>query len=227
MKCVSIDMALANMGLAAATITLDGKIHIDDLKLVSTDQGPDKKQVRKSSIDLRRAIELRTGLQAWCALHEPAFAFVEVPSGSQSATAARALGIAVGVLASCPVLIIEVSPLEVKLASVGKKTASKQEMINWAVDRWPSAPWLFHGKGANRRLTQANEHLADACAAIAAGIKTTQFQLLNKAAHLYKELDHETTGTDHQRPALYGKPQGCVPVGPVPVARRPITPRGR
>lgn len=174
MNVIAIDAAFANMGLAAAVILPTGKVLCNDLLLVSSER-EDKKVVRKSSDDLRRAQHLAVMLRHWQGLHRPSIAFAEVPSGSQSASAARALGIAVGVLASCTVPIIEVSPMEVKrLFGTGKKGATKAEIIAWAVKKWPSAPWLRY-KG---RLTQANEHLADAMAVIEAGMQTPAFQQL-------------------------------------------------
>lgn len=188
-KVIAIDAAFSNMGLAAASIKINGDVICHDLLLVST-EGQDKMVVRKSSNDLRRAQELVQALKEWTTKHGPQIAFAEVPSGSQSAAAARALGIAVGVLASCSVPIIEVSPMEVKrLFGTGKKGATKEEIIDWACRKWPGAPWkVFKG-----RITKNNEHLADAMATIAAGIKTPAFKQL-------MSLHNATTSPDHQRP---------------------------
>lgn len=173
-KVIAIDAAFANMGLAAASIKLNGDVICHDLLLVSTGT-EDKMVVRKSSNDLRRAQELVSALREWTGKHDPQIAFAEVPSGSQSASAARALGIAVGVLASCSVPIIEVSPMEVKrLFGTGKKGATKDEIIAWSVRKWPDANWKRFKGG----ITKNNEHLADAMATITAGIKTPAFQQL-------------------------------------------------
>ena len=174
MIAIGIDAAFANMGLARVSI-IGNFVNCLGLQLVSTER-LDKKVVRKSSDDLRRAIHLRDELAAFCGLNSATrLAFAEVPSGSLSAAAARSLGIAVGVLASCPVPIIEVSQREVKMASVGKPTASKAEMIEWATSLWPDANWLTK-KGGGYVL--ANEHLADAMAIVVAGTKTQEFKRL-------------------------------------------------
>jgi hypothetical protein len=78
----------------------------------------------------------------------------------------------VGVLGGCPAPLIELSPTEVKLAAIGSKTAGKEEMIEWAMGKYPYAPWI---KRAGKPVAK-NEHLADAVATIHAGIKTEQFQ---------------------------------------------------
>lgn len=182
-RAVGIDAAFANMGFAHVGLTVvAGKVQAVDclsLFLLSTSSGADAKVVRKSSTELRRAKELHGALMHRTA--DQQFAFVEVPSGSQSAQAARSLGIAVGVLAACPIPIIEVSPMEVKVAVTGdrKIKASKADIIAWAVERWPNAPWLRMkgGKQAGRILND-NEHLADAMATVMAGIATPEFQRL-------------------------------------------------
>jgi len=168
MIVIGVDAAFANFGLCAAVVN-GSTIAPFDLKLLST-EGQDKKVVRKSSDDLRRAKELMVPFNLFC--KTASIAFAEVPHGSQSARASWSLGIAVGVLASCPIPMIQVSALEVKLASVGKKNASKDEMIEWAIKFYPNLNWIRHAG----RITNANEHLADAIATIHAGIKTNEYK---------------------------------------------------
>lgn len=177
---IGVDMAFANMGLVRMRYEqhdLGHQLKCLDFKLVQTSEDNPGKVVRKSSTELRRAKELREALYSFCMGAD--YACVEVPSGSQSASAARALGIAVGVLASCPIPILEVSPKEVKLAALPNiKNASKAQMITWATERWPDAPWLTaKSKGVTRYIND-NEHLADACAAVCAGINTEEFKRL-------------------------------------------------
>jgi Holliday junction resolvasome RuvABC endonuclease subunit len=173
-KVVGMDPSLNNWGFAHADLDLDTlEFKITGLKLVSTE--PDKaarKVIRKNCQDLARARILYGGLQLACT--GAAIAFVEVPVGSQSARAMASYGICVGVLASCGIPMIEVTPTEVKLGGFGKKTATKEEMIEWATTRFPAAPWLLH-RGA---ITGKNEHLADAVAAIQAGVNTDEFRRL-------------------------------------------------
>lgn len=194
-KAVAIDMAFSNMGLAHVDLIVvkDGiSILGRDLRLVSTER-EDHKEVRKSSDDLRRAGILHQTLTDFVDDSCATIAFAEVPSGSQSASAARALGIAVGVLGSCPVPIIEVSPMEVKklFSPNGKRKVPKTEIIAWAVKQWPRLPWLKHAG----KLTLANEHLADAMAVVVAGISTPAFKQLLAIQH------HEIPNLNLHRPA--------------------------
>jgi Holliday junction resolvasome RuvABC endonuclease subunit len=167
---VGVDPALAHWGMCRAAINLSTlEVKVVDLLLVDTEK-TGSKQVRASSDDLRRASELRAAFHRFCV--GAAMVIAEVPSGTQSARGAMSNGICLGVLASSPLPIIEVSPMETKLATVGKKTASKADMIAWATAMYPAAPWLM----SRGRLVAKNEHLADAVAIVHAGLRTQAFQ---------------------------------------------------
>lgn len=216
-RAVSIDCAFANMGLASLGILpwSEGGLRVcqiacKDLTLIQT-EALKAKQVRKSSDDLRRATELHRAFQAYIRATDAQVVFAEVPSGAQSAAAAKYLGAALGILASSPVPVIEVSPMEVKVAVTGVKSkgASKEEVIKWAVSRWPDANWLRYEKGGKvvvaktKRvvswkagdLMRSNEHLADALAIAQAGVATPAFQ------QLIAMNRHATTSAPHSRPA--------------------------
>lgn len=175
-RILGIDPSLRNTGLAIAEYNLTtGKLDVTYITIAKTEKSKDGKIVRKSSDDLARAKLLLNGIQKICAEYNPTFAVAEVPVGSQSARPAFSNGVCCGVLAGVPVPLIEVSPTEVKLASVGIKTASKDQMIQWAVAKWPGAQWHTRKFKGAVELLNDNEHMADACAAIEAGILTTQF----------------------------------------------------
>lgn len=184
MFVAGFDPAICNFGIALAKVDIDTlEIEVVDLKLITTER-ENKKQVRKSSDDVRRARAIYEEVTEYT--KDTTIIFAEVPTGSQSASAAKLLGIATGVLACIAGdQLIEVSPTEVKLASVGTKTASKEEMIAWAVAKYPDAPWLKHKVKGEWKYNKANEHLADSCGAITAGVKTDHFK---QVAKLYKSL---------------------------------------
>lgn len=175
-KILGIDPALQNTGLSIGEYCLDsGDLQVTHLEIAQTRPAKDGKGVRKSSDDLTRARVIVAELKRFIALHKPHFAAAEVPGGCQSARGAFSNGICCGVLASLTIPIIEVSPKEVKLAAVGREHASKAEMIEWAVGRWPAAPWMTRKLKGEVKLLADNEHMADSCGAIAAGILTPQF----------------------------------------------------
>jgi len=175
---IGCDPSLQNFGLARAIVRLSNLstlaepvLEIAALRLVRTAPAGGKKTVRKSSDDLARATTISTEFRAFSV--GASMCMVEVPSGCQSARGAMSNGICVGVLANSLIPLIQVDPSEVKLATVGSKTASKQDMITWATALYPDADWLRDRAGG---LVQANEHLADAVASIHAGLKTPEFR---------------------------------------------------
>lgn len=184
-RVVGIDPALRNLGLCKATINLNTlEIDVVDLILVETEANKKTaKVVRKNCDDLDRAKILHDALVEHCKGNH--LAFCEVPVGSQSARAMASYGICIGVLAACPIPMVQLTPSEVKLAATGSKHAAKQEMIEWAFEKYPKAPWLAVRRGGVLTPTLNNEHLADATAAIHAGILTDQFR---QAASMMKAL---------------------------------------
>lgn len=175
-EVIGIDPALRNFGYALATIDLDTNeiIQVEKLMLVRTSDDSGKK-VRRNSDDLRRAKDQVEGLKMMT--RDARIAFAEVPVGSQSARAMASYGICIGVLASCPCGLIEVTPTEVKVKATGSKTATKEEMIDWAYAKYPNAKgWLTRKVKGETTLKKENEHLADAIGAINAGLHTEQWK---------------------------------------------------
>jgi Holliday junction resolvasome RuvABC endonuclease subunit len=94
-------------------------------------------------------------------------------------------GVCIGVLAACPGGVIEVTPTEVKVAATGHKTATKEEMIDWAFSKFPNAQWLVRKTNGDSVLKKENEHLADAIGAINAGLRTKQWEQLRNVLLIY------------------------------------------
>jgi Holliday junction resolvasome RuvABC endonuclease subunit len=177
-KLIGLDPSLTNTGIAIMEYDIHtAELSVSELRLVKT-KNEKGKQVRQNSDDLRRCREIVAGIHAAC--NGALFAVSEIPMGAQSARAALAFGMVIGMLANLPVPLIQVSPTEVKMAVVGHKQAAKEEMIDWAVKTYPDAGWLLQEKnGATFKkgdLKAENEHLADGCAVVHAGIFTDQFK---------------------------------------------------
>lgn len=186
-KVGGIDPSLRATGLAKGVFDTDtGLWTVTEIKLVETEKRSGK-TVRSSSDDLRCATELTTGIDPFLA--DCGVVCAEVPSGAQSARAAFGLGIAVGVLGFVNGAIgqfkgslVQLNPQEVKKQAVGSKVASKEEMIEWAASKWPDLPWYTDPRSTiivgGKKLQAKNEHVADACAIINAGILTDEFRSL-------------------------------------------------
>jgi len=174
-RICGIDPALRNTGLAAAEYNIvTGKLVVTAVSLIQTARLAGK-TVRLSSDDFRCAKDTLGQIKSFIAKHGLTMAVAEIPSGTQSARGAFSNGICCGMLAGVPLTVLEVNPTEVKLASVGDKKATKDQIIQWAVGKWPNAGWMTRKFKGEVVLLNDNEHMADACAAIAAGLLTVQF----------------------------------------------------
>ena len=177
-KFVGCDPSLRNWGLAVSTYDMETRLlTIDELTTICPVL-PTGKQTRQNSLDIASAFQLYKGAAA---VTEGAHAvFIEVPHGSQSARAMASYGICVGVLGALRaqgIPFFEVTAAEVKLAGYGQKTATKEQMIGWAVNRHPEANWpTYRQKGVDMISEAKAEHQADAIAAIYAGIACNSFQ---------------------------------------------------
>ena len=151
----------------------DNLIEVDDIILIETKPGKDKR-ARKSFDDYELAQKLHMAMTRCCQGRQ--IAFSEMPIGSQSARAMASYGISVGLMASLPIPLIQVSPAEVKLASFGDKDAAKEEMITWATKGYPHLKWT-PGKSKGRfPWALKNEHMADAIGAMHAGVGSDDFR---------------------------------------------------
>lgn len=155
----------------------EGTLELTDVGVIQP-VSIESKQVRTSSKDLDRTEQLVRPLIKL--LKEADAIFVEVPVGSKSASAMKGYGVCIGVLGALRALgyaFVEVTPMDVKLISVGSKTASKKQMIEWAVGSYPDAPWPRQTvKGVTSVIASKAEHMADSVAAIHAGAQTPEFQ---------------------------------------------------
>lgn len=175
LKVVGMDPSSRNWGIAAGMLdTATGKLVIKTLR-VTQPILPEGKQVRQNSSDLAVAHQLYEGTLPFL---KADLIFAEIPQGSQSARASLCSGICIGALGAVrhTQAFFEVTPDEVKRFTVGKRNATKKEMIAWAVAKHPEAPWPRKSNG-EVKLGDA-EHMADAVAAIYAGLQSQPYKQL-------------------------------------------------
>jgi Holliday junction resolvasome RuvABC endonuclease subunit len=172
MKFISIDSSLANTGVAIGRIE-QGEILVDEIHLLQTEKAKEK-QVRASSDTISRCRKTFQFIHEIMSEHNPVVVFVETPSGSQNASGMKSYGSTCQLIASILPPPIEVTATEVKMASVGEKSASKESIINWAYKKYPNLKWFFNGE----KLQNKNEHVADAIAIAYAAVKTNEFKRL-------------------------------------------------
>lgn len=183
LKIVSLDISMSNLGAAVAEFDTDS----NQLKILQCETfNPEiskSKQVRQNSKDVDRGYQLFKALYHVTKMAD--IVVVELPVGSQSARAMASYGQCTALIGAlkmfCPT-VIEVLPSEVK-SIVGKKDASKKEVIAWVQTKHPEAPLSAYKNQIN--LTKA-EHQADAIVAVHAAMKTDMFKHFLSVAHLYK-----------------------------------------
>lgn len=177
------DPSLRNWGYAVGHFCVETRKLIIPFLGVIQPVLPTGKQVRQNSLDIEASKQLMDGCLANS--KGAAIVFAEAPVGSQSARAMLSVGVCMGIIGALKCLripIIEITPTEVKVAAVGTKTATKHEMIAWATKQHPEANWPMVKRNGVLVISEAKaEHMADAIAAIYAGLKTTEFQLLERS----------------------------------------------
>lgn len=174
LRVAGLDGSKANFGIAIVDIDTDSmELDIVDLILIKTAKSKNK-QIRASSDNLRRAQEVANPLRQH--LEQCVSVFGEVPTGGQDYHSVLGFGTVIGLYASVIPPFIEVSPAETKMAAVGTKTASKEEMVEWATEKYSDAPWRKRKLKGEMVLTKDNEHLADGVAVVHAGILLPSFQ---------------------------------------------------
>lgn len=171
-RVAGVDPSLRNTGLVIADVNTETNriSEITGMHLLRTEPSKVKSQ-RKSSADYQAASTIANALRDYIREYEVRLVFAECPSGAQSARASFALGISLGIIASVQPAPIEVTPAQTKTHSVGIRTATKSEMIEWAVGMYPDADWLMRGD----RILNSNEHLADAVGVIHAGLVSPEW----------------------------------------------------
>lgn len=174
---LGLDPSLRSWGIAEGQLDLEtGVLTCLNLTVIETVNGKSK-QVRQNSKDLESAEQL--AVAAITAAKKAKVIFAEVPVGSQSASAMKSYGVCIGVLAAMRALglqIIEVTPTEVKKTFTGDKNATKEKMIETALEWYPTANFPRDRGKADGRILAKAEHVADAIAAIHAGVQTPVFQ---------------------------------------------------
>ncbi len=176
-KVAGFDPSLRNWGIAQAELDLvTGVLSTPVLSVIASEPN-NQKQVRTNSQDLAVCTDLASQVIKVGATTK--VIFVEMPVGSQSAASMKGYGACIGILGALQasgIKIIEVTPMESKKLFTGNKNATKKEMIAKAIEHYPEANWpTYKKKGQVLYAESEAEHMADAIAAIHAGVQTPLF----------------------------------------------------
>lgn len=182
-KIAGLDASMSNWGICIGTVDLDeGYLVIDSVHLVKPLKLKSDKKTRQNIKDVLLSQHLYT--ENIRLLQDIDIICAELPVGSQSARASAGYGICMGIIgalnATLPEIII-VTPQAVKKV-VGKKDATKLEVIDWVLDHHPEVNFPTYKQNGVEYIsaTQA-EHMADATVAIyAASLHPTFIQVINQ-----------------------------------------------
>lgn len=131
------------------------------------------KTIRASSDLVRRCRTINEKLHPLIENYNPAVVFVETPSGSQNYSGAISYAVSCYLIGTINPPPIEVTPLEVKMSSVGKGTASKKDVMNYCLKNFPDFP--YERKKDGSLVENKMEHVCDSIATSVAGIKSKQY----------------------------------------------------
>jgi len=178
-KVTGFDPSLRNWGIAYGTYdTETAQLVIRDVRVVCPVLTKKSKTVKQNSLDVLASKQLFTVASDYA--EQSHIIFAEIPIGSQSSRAMCSYGVCTGILGAISAIyrpVVELTPRQVKEASVGDPEASKEDMVAWAVSKHPEANWPIHNlKGKRVVTTSKAEHIADAVATIYAGLKLPDIQ---------------------------------------------------
>ena len=168
-----LDVAFAHVG-AAVLMYNEGSWQAIHAEVVSTEKETKKTTVRVADDNFRRCQELFRALAALIERYHVAAAIAELPSGgskSAIAMAAMARGAAVfACVAQAAGIVVEcTTPGDGKKALAGAANASKGQMMQAALVKFPELRRFFKAKrGKTDELENEFEHVADAVGAFCA-----------------------------------------------------------
>lgn len=199
-----MDPSMTHWGIATG-IFENGQVTFNGIQVLEP-RVPEGKQVRQNSKDIEVAQQLYEG--ACLASRYADAVFVEVPVGSQSARAMCSYGICVALTAALRaggIPIFQVTDSEGKAAAGQKKTASKKDMVAWATSAYPELPWPTYPRDGQALISESKaNHMADAIAALLAGLKLTSFrQLLALANPSHPNLSQMPVLMASEHPSIY------------------------
>lgn len=161
-KALTLDLALTHAGMALLEFPLSAEVSLEEVKVLKTllvkTERQKTKQVFQNSDDLRRLKEVYTSVKAL--MNGVDIVFAEIPSGAQNARAALTFGAVLGILSTIEKPLIQVQKTDRGMVVANKKSVSKREVIDWAVEHWPDADWLTakrKGKSASLTTTSMSQ----------------------------------------------------------------------
>lgn len=155
---LGLDTGFSSIGVARLGIVAQGFTFVD-ATVIRTKKSDKKRKVKAADDNMRRVQEITQQLDPWFA-DDIVAVCCEAQSWPRQASVASKVAQTWGVVGCLAALrgipVVQSSPQEVKLALVGNKSASKDDIIKAIRKKFPTVPWP--------RATGLHEHMADAIA---------------------------------------------------------------
>ena len=175
MTVIGIDSGLASCGFAVVRLVPAGE-ELVRAWTFTTKLSDRKVGVRAADDTARRARELAAELLRAIEEHRPVAIAIESPSWPRNAGSAAKMGVAFGVIFGLAeqhqLPLVMASPMDVKLALVGRKTAGKDEVVLAVETRFPDITWP--------KQTTLWEHAADAVGVVVACLDSPVLQMARR-----------------------------------------------
>lgn len=174
---LGLDPGLAHCGWCIAEARSVTNYHVIKLGVISTKKAGKRSNVRSSADTGRRALEVYRALRLLCDMHKPRALLIEAFSAARNATnaakTARAYGTIDALAEELRAPIFESSPMDIKGACTGQKTATKEAVEK--VVRQLCTDEAIETLEASVAEGQRN-HAFDAVGAVVAGIDLPEFR---------------------------------------------------
>ena len=176
-KVLGVDCSLNNCGVCLCEV--DEHLNIKVIQTILNENNQKfPKKMRQSFQDFKKAKAHAKFINEVIYGYQIEIVVAEIPCGSQSSRACTSAGVVTGLLGSIAIKkpLVGVTPIEVKKASVGINTASKDDIIAWCLAAHPEiTPPTRKVRGVQEVLKKF-EHEADSGAIVTAGVQTADFQ---------------------------------------------------
>lgn len=195
-KVLGLDLAFTHVGLVVGVMRTPAPYGIEPVEVKVIETVPDAKGKKrftyKSEEDISRCRVISTHIIRTLA-ENPGIQAVaaEIPTGSQSARAAKTLGMATGIiatLADCyPTLpFVWVFPNDWHRFLFNKLNPTKKEVINWVDLNWKDFDWPKKATGVGIKKGD-QEHAADAMGTLAFFMEGNLARMLKKTRKISRE----------------------------------------
>lgn len=123
-----------------------------DIGCIRTEKESGPRHVYMADDDGRRLDEIVDGLLVPIRAHRPKLFVIEAPAGAQHAASAKALGLSYGLSRTLArvlgVPVITVQAEEPRRLLLGKRNASKLEIEQWCLTRWPACERMLRPRAS-------------------------------------------------------------------------------